>query len=577
MKTVLNAADVYVQAFSIREQLNSDLHNCISKVKEIGFSGIEAMMVPFEKQGIMPLYLCSVEQLREYDKILSENEMHISSIHMNVGFGPVRIAVAKAAAFINRISKEFEIKHYIFSGMFSDDKSAEKWAIYLNRIAEMTKDSGAVIVYHNHDCELLPQVRGGMKVYPMDTFFKYADKAIKLQLDIGWALFAQDDLFFYERYKDRIVSIHCKDFYDSYQKYKNRDDIDDSMFAPIGEGNVHTRKIVSDFRFRCPEGWIVIDQDKFSDECYGQLKKGYENISSYVSENQEIILQKESEKIEADPARLSLMTFMFGFELKTGKISIPDMLDVAAENKARSVDLMNITEKDIPKYISALTDRNMSVKCYIANISFLKHGEEKIRKDLRKQSTIAKALGAEILMIVPYVLPTEIRYAEKIGRQEVRKKMISGFTKAVEEGSKMGLEVTFETTPHDELCLSSAEDCLYMLKHTAGLKLVYDTANMLPAGEESLSYYDTLKDYIVYVHLKDVILTRQKTHLWNETTKNGDVMNCCIWGKGVIPIRKIYSRMIRDGYKGDFAIEYVKPENVKTKQDYSAQLKSFLS
>ena len=502
--------------------------------------------------------------------------MQISSVHMNVGFGPIRIKAAKTADFINSICREFGIRHYIFSGMFSDEKSAEKWAAYLNKVVEMTKKSRAIIVYHNHDCELLPQVKGGRKVYPLDTFFKCADNSIKLQLDIGWALFAQDDLFFYERYKDRIVSIHCKDFYDSYQKYENRDDIDASAFAPIGEGKVHTGMIVSDFRSNRPEGWIVIDQDKFSGDCYEQLKKGYENISSYAPEKQEILLQEEGEKIEIDHARLSLMTFMFGFELKTGKISIPEMLSVAGINGIKSVDLMNIAEKDIPRYINALTDQNMSVKCYIANISFLKGNENKITENLRREAAIAKALGAEIFMIVPYVLPTEIRYAEKIGRKEVRKKMISGFTKAVAEGHKMGLIVTFETTPHDALCLSSSEDCMYVLEQVSGLKLVYDTANMLPSKEDSITYYETLKEYIVYVHLKDVILTREKAHIWSEKTKDGEIMNCCIWGNGVIPIRDIYQKMVKDGYTGDFAIEYVKPDGNQKKEEYVEQLNKFL-
>ena len=55
MGTAPDARDVYVQAFSIREQLNSNLYNCISEMHEIGFSGVEAMVIPLEKQGKLPM------------------------------------------------------------------------------------------------------------------------------------------------------------------------------------------------------------------------------------------------------------------------------------------------------------------------------------------------------------------------------------------------------------------------------------------------------------------------------------------------------------------------------------------
>lgn len=59
-------------------------------------------------------------------------------------------------------------------------------------------------------------------------------------------------------------------------------------------------------------------------------------------------------------------------------------------------------------------------------------------------------------------------------------------------------------------------------------------------------------------------------------TKDGEIMNCCIWGNGVIPIRDIYQKMVKDGYTGDFAIEYVKPDGNQKKEEYVEQLNKFL-
>ena len=77
--------------------------------------------------------------------------------------------------------------------------------------------------------------------------------------------------------------------------------------------------------------------------------------------------------------------------------------------------------------------------------------------------------------------------------------MISGFQTAVAEGKKRGLTVCFETTPHDELALSSAKDCGTVLNAVNGLKLVFDTANMLPAGEAPLTKRKASTNIAIFV------------------------------------------------------------------------------
>lgn len=565
---------IYIQAFSIREELSKDLNATLDKVIEIGFAGIEAMLLPMQKQGKLPHYLWSKELLEQAMTLCKDKGLEVYSAHMGFGLGPIRFPAKTIISYINEVRQKYGIRYYIFSGLFNNESSAASAGKLLRKVAAATKDSGAVILYHNHDDEFYPFLKDGMSCYPMDVFLKYAGEDVKLQLDIGWAEYAKSDLFFYERYHDRIVSIHCKDFYDPFKDYTNKNDIPASLFAPIGEGAVHTEMILKDYLDNdLSLKHIAIDQDKFSSDCYEQLKTGYQNLCSYLEKEPEKIVRSlpEKENVSLNKEKLSLMTFSLEMDKALKRMSIDDIVSLAADDDIHRIDVMNIKGKDLPAYITALHTHDVKVKCYIANVSFF-NKEDKILETLQQQMSIANALKAPLFMIVPYLLPSELSKAKKMGRQETKEKLIQGFKIAVEEGKKRDLTVTFETTPHDELCLSSAEDCEYVLGHVEGLKLVYDTANMLPSGEDPLTYYERLKQYIVHVHLKDVLLTKGKVSTWSEADLKGRLMKCCLWGQGVIPIDEIYQRMIEDGYEGCFAIEYAHPDGIAKKEVHKKQL-----
>ena len=568
---------IFVQAFTLREELMKDMEQTLAKVKELGFDGIETMLVPTAKQGKTPGFVWSGELLEKGMDLCSKLGLEVISTHIAFGIGPIRLPQKQVSDFINRVREKYGIRYFIFSGMFEDEKNAVSFGKYLKKIAGDTKESRAVIVCHNHDVELYPYLRDGACVYPMDAFLKAAGEDVKVQLDIGWAGYAGDDEFFYERYKDKIVSIHCKDFRPSSRNYVNRDSLPADAFAPIGEGYIHTREILSAY-IEDTEGLrhIAIDQDKHATDLYEELALGLSNIRSFLETPVTRSLPEVRDPVSIDKERLSLMTFSLEFDKSLRKMSVGDIIYLPKENGISYVDLMNIKEKDIPDYITALSENDMKVKCYIANISFLKD-DEKIKASLKKQMSIANALKAELFMIVPYGLPTELKGMKEAGKDNILQKMVHGFTLAVEEGKKRGLTVVFETTPHDETGLSSAKDCEYVLRNVPDLKLVYDTANMLPAGDEPLAYYETLKDYVVHVHLKDVLPINEKASLWSETTKDGKVMKCCLWGEGVIPVKDIYEKMINDGYTGFFAIEYAHPDGLHNKEGHSRQLKKQLS
>ncbi len=275
--------------------------------------------------------------------------------------------------------------------------------------------------------------------------------------------------------------------------------------------------------------------------------------------------------------RMSLMTFPIALDLIFKRMRIADTLKLAANAGIPYVDIMNITEEKLAEYRAAMEATQVKIYCYIVSISFFREPQV-MSGQITDCLKMAKALEAQMLMIVPYKGDKDLTLAKTLGREATRQKMIDGFRLAVRLGEQYSIPVCFETTPHDELCLSGTEDSKAVLDAVSGLGLVLDTANMLPHGDDPVEAYETLKSYMVHVHLKDVVLDKRRVaSKHSEHSSDGWQMRCTVWGDGMIPISTLYQKMLADGYKGYFAIEYVHPNGlICGMEKHATQLQRFL-
>lgn len=87
-----------------------------------------------------------------------------------------------------------------------------------------------------------------------------------------------------------------------------------------------------------------------------------------------------------------------------------------------------------------------------------------------------------------------------------------------------------------------AENCLDIMKCFAGphFKAVFDFANFVQVGQDTLEAYELLKPYIAYIHVKDALL------------KDGSVVPA---GHGDGNVREILGRLKADGYSGYLSLE----------------------
>ena len=271
--------------------------------------------------------------------------------------------------------------------------------------------------------------------------------------------------------------------------------------------------------------------------------------------------------------QFSLMTFGLARDFAKKTMTVQDSLELASNAEIPYIDVMRVAAKSVPEYQTAIAATGVKVYCYISCISFFAK-EKAICSALTREMAVARDLGAKLFMIVPYYMMIDNAKAKKMGRERVLELMVRGFRMAVQRGKEYGLKVCFETTPAEEIRLSGTEDCKYVLDRVPGLGLVFDTANMLPHGDETLTAYEALKNHIIHVHLKDVCLADAKPSLFpDERTADGQLMRGVVFGQGVIPVGEVYKRMVQDGYTGQFAIEYIRPgSKACAVQDHKRQL-----
>ncbi|MBO5998511.1 MAG: sugar phosphate isomerase/epimerase [Lachnospiraceae bacterium] len=140
-------------------------------------------------------------------------------------------------------------------------------------------------------------------------------------------------------------------------------------------------------------------------------------------------------------------------------------------------------------------------------------------------------------------------------KEELRDSIAVNMSRAVRYASDKGVSVCIEDFPSLQIPMCSIEDIRYLLDNVPGLKLVYDTANMLVENDSPAEFFDTLKDRIGYCHLKDVRIA-PADYPAGDTMYDGRKMITTYHGKGIIDLKDAVRRLVQAGYNDYMSVEY---------------------
>ena len=159
--------------------------------------------------------------------------------------------------------------------------------------------------------------------------------------------------------------------------------------------------------------------------------------------------------------------------------------------------------------------------------------------------------GTNRLMLVENIFLEDL---SAMSRADATKKLVDAFSEIVRYAASYGVTVMFEDFPSPALPLCTSDECGELLRSVPGLKLVFDTANMLALEEDPVEFYTKLRQYVAHVHLKDVVYATSPDPSLTGGRKK--MISRTLHGKGIVDFKTLYRLLRADNYDGFATVEY---------------------
>lgn len=228
--------------------------------------------------------------------------------------------------------------------------------------------------------------------------------------------------------------------------------------------------------------------------------------------------------------------------------------DLATQIKAqlelgwKHIELRNISgvgaadlcERTFEEAIEQLSDAGLGVSCFAAQLCnwsrpIIKHPDID-RHELERAIPRMQRVGCPFIRSMSY---PNAGWPEDQWRDEVvaRLKVLAA---VAEDG---GVTIVHENC--NGWGGESAENTLELLEkvNSPALKLVWDTGNPVPHGQDPWAYYSAVKEHVVYVHIKDAVQQEDGTTAYRYP------------GEGDARVADVLKDLIDRGYEGGLSIE----------------------
>ena len=268
-----------VNVFGLIHKMQDDMPGTMRTLADAGFDEVELLLLPKKKQWKIPIALAAKETIPLLIGEAAKCGLRVTSIHVFGSTLCFLIPRKKLARYLEELHCTYGIENFVFSGMFRDAKGAKKWAHFLKQLSDLIETKEIRILYHNHSQEFEMVQINETSMFALDYFFSLAGEKVGLQLDIGWAGVGGDELAIAQKYADRIVSIHLKDFVPGTKGNFKNENMPKERFCAVGNGEIRTAEVLAiRDTFTLFNGSIIIDQDHSSTDILEDIRIGYQNI-----------------------------------------------------------------------------------------------------------------------------------------------------------------------------------------------------------------------------------------------------------------------------------------------------------
>jgi len=253
-----------LQLYTLRNEMGKDAKGTLAKVAEQGYKTVETFGYGNGKWFGMNAAELRAE-LKSHGLTTPSGHTFPASVFLQSGWEEKwKPAVADAKA----VGQEYIVIPWMEEQYRTDINNFKKMAAVLNKAAEICKQAGIKLAYHNHDFEFAPLA--GTNGY--DVLLKETDpKLVFFEMDIYWVSKAgKDPLAFFSKYPGRFAMWHVKDMDNTPQK----------NFTEVGSGVINYKKI---FTYAKQSGmkYFFVEQD----QCPGAPLDSTAKSIAYLKKN----------------------------------------------------------------------------------------------------------------------------------------------------------------------------------------------------------------------------------------------------------------------------------------------------
>ncbi|HKG05450.1 MAG TPA: sugar phosphate isomerase/epimerase [Pedobacter sp.] len=252
---------VGLQLYTLRELLPKDVKGVIEKVAKAGYKEVETYGYTAES-GFWGLDAKSFKALLDANGLKAPSGHFGLDEYIKTGDKEILKPLLAGAAELNM---EYFTCPFLAPDLRTSLEDYKKIAGRLNEAAELAKQSGLQMAYHNHDFEFVKY--GDTTGY--DILLQETNKdLIQFEMDLYWVVRSGNDpKALFDKHPGRFVMWHVKDM----------DKTDNTINTEVGNGKIDFKSI---YKHAALAGLkhLIVEQENFSIDPFESIKKSFDYV-----------------------------------------------------------------------------------------------------------------------------------------------------------------------------------------------------------------------------------------------------------------------------------------------------------
>ncbi len=240
---VINAQEIGLQLYSVRNQTKTDLEGTLKKIRAMGIRELEGI----------DLYGKSVS---DYKKLL--DKLDFKFVGFGVDYGDLSKDLTQVIYNAKTLGATYVICYWIpHEGNEFNIKNVVDAAVVFNKAGKIFKENGLEFCYHPHGFEFRPSKNGTLFD---DLISKTIPAYVNYELDVYWAKQGGvDPVELIKKYPKRFSLLHLKDRLEGTVS-NDKGSADEETNVILGKGDVNIKDIMSAAKSSAVKHYFIEDE-----------------------------------------------------------------------------------------------------------------------------------------------------------------------------------------------------------------------------------------------------------------------------------------------------------------------------